>query len=347
MIFVRRSLFLVSLFLLMNSSFAQKGVSFTHHPDKQEIAIHINGQHFSNFLYHDALKKHVLYPLKTAGGTIITRGFPINTLPGERVDHQHHLGHWLNYGDVNGLDFWNNSSARSAEQRHKYGEIRHQEIVKMKGGKKRGTLATKSHWVGPDGEILLDESTQFIFHQQEAIQIIDRTTILTAQTEVRFDDNKEGMVAIRVARGLELPSDRPGWFADANGKAFPEKTVNEKRTYGDYLSSEGTTGGKVWGTRAEWMLLSGEVDGKAVAAVIIDHPENVGYPTYWHARGYGLFSANPLGQKVFSKGKEELMFKLKEGESVTFKYRILIGEGELEKELIEELGDDFTEAEDQ
>ena len=25
---------------------------------------------------------------------------------GERIDHPHHMGHWFNYGDVNGLDFW-------------------------------------------------------------------------------------------------------------------------------------------------------------------------------------------------------------------------------------------------
>ncbi|MNR51707.1 hypothetical protein D3C85_1714210 [compost metagenome] len=57
---------------------------------------------------------------------------------------------------------------------------------------------------------------------------------------------------------------------------------------------------------------------------IIDHPENPGYPTYWHARDYGLFAANPLGQEIFSKGKERLNLKLLPGASVTFKYRVLI-----------------------
>jgi hypothetical protein len=53
----------------------------------------------------------------------------------------------------------------------------------------------------------------------------------------------------------------------------------------------------------------------------------VGYPTYWHARGYGLFAANPLGQKEFSKGKEELNYKLPAGKSVTFRYKVLIHSG--------------------
>ena len=28
-------------------------------------------------------------------------------------------------------------------------------------------------------------------------------------------------------------------------------------------------------------------------------------PTHWHARGYGLFAANPLGDKEFDDGNKE------------------------------------------
>ena len=49
-----------------------------------------------------------------------------------------------------------------------------------------------------------------------------------------------------------------------------------------------------------------------------------GFPTYWHARGYGLFAANPLGMKVLSGGTQELNFALDPGGSVTLRYRILI-----------------------
>jgi len=41
-----------------------------------------------------------------------------------------------------------------------------------------------------------------------------------------------------------------------------------------------------------------------------------------------LFAANPLGQKIFSNGKETLDFKLAPGQSVTFRYRIIITSGE-------------------
>jgi len=111
---------------------------------------------------------------------------------------------------------------------------------------------------------------------------------------------------------------------------------------GKYYSSEGKIGTEVWGTRAKWVMLSGIVEGEKVSVAIFDHPDNVGYPTYWHARPYGLFAANPLGQKIFSKGKEELNFALNPGESVTFKYRVVIRSGETTPEQMEALYNQFV-----
>ena len=54
----------------------------------------------------------------------------------------------------------------------------------------------------------------------------------------------------------------------------------------------------------------------------MDHPGNIGYPAYWHARGYGLFGANNLGYQAMSNGKEVLNFKLPAGKSVTFRHHI-------------------------
>ena len=59
----------------------------------------------------------------------------------ERVDHPHHMGHWFNYGDVNGLDFWNNSDAIPEEKLENYGKIVHSEIVKI--NQEEGSLITK------------------------------------------------------------------------------------------------------------------------------------------------------------------------------------------------------------
>ena len=76
-------------------------------------------------------------------------------------------------------------------------------------------------------------------------------------------------------------------------------------------------------------MLSGKIGQEAITLAILDHPKNPGYPTYWHARGYGLFAANPLGQQVFSNGRESLNLTLEPGQSVSFRYRVLIISGEV------------------
>ncbi len=159
--------------------------------------------------------------------------------------------------------------------------------------------------------------------------MIARITTLTAHGQaVSFKDNKEGMLGIRVARELEHQSDKPEIFTDASGIATSVPTLNNEGVTGMYRSSAGIEGDDVWGTRGNWVNLSGEIQGEKVSLAIIDHPENPGYPTYWHARGYGLFAANTLGQKAMSEGKEELNFKLADGESVTFRYRIIVYPGD-------------------
>ncbi len=104
---------------------------------------------------------------------------------------------------------------------------------------------------------------------------------------------------------------------------------------GLYVSSEGKTGDAVWGTRARWVKLVGTIEGKPVTVAILDHPKNPGHPTHWHARGYGLFAANPLGQKDFTEGKSQMNFTLAAGQSATFIYRVLIYSAEAIPEQIE------------
>jgi hypothetical protein len=75
------------------------------------------------------------------------------------------------------------------------------------------------------------------------------------------------------------------------------------------------------------MHLVGSIADEKVSLIICDHPQNQSYPTYWHARGYGLFSANPLGAKDFTQGKENLNFSIPAGTSTTFRYRVIIHSG--------------------
>jgi Family of unknown function (DUF6807) len=234
------------------------------------------------------------------------------------------VGFWLTYGDVNGVDFWGNSRALPPEEQAKKGRILHREIREARGGKDRGTLAVACDWILPDGRRVLEETTSFAFGGDERSRTIDRRTVLTADEPVIFGDTKEGLLGLRVARSLEQPSDRPEVFTDVSGRPTTVPVLDNEGVTGLYHSSEGLVGDAVWGTRARWVALAGRLGTEDIVLLLLDHPGNPGYPTYWHARGYGLFAANPLGQKDFTQGKRELRFHLDKGASATFHYRLVV-----------------------
>jgi len=313
----------------------EQSVQLVQNDKERRVDVLVDGQPFTSYIYPTTLKKPVLYPLRTAKGTVVTRGYPMDPRPGERVDHPHHVGLWFNYGNVNGFDFWNNSDEVKQTKEHPYGTIYHRGITTVKSGKE-GELGVTTDWKDADGKQLLGETTQFIFRASPGLRVIDRITKLTALDQpVRFTDDKEGVIGMRVARSLEHPSSKPEVFTDASGKKTDVPKLDNTGVTGQYLSSEGIKGEAAWGTRGRWMILTGTVDGEAVTLAILDHPKNPGFPTYWHARGYGLFAANPLGQAALSNGKETLNFALKPNESTTFRYRILIISGTATADQIE------------
>jgi hypothetical protein len=71
-------------------------------------------------------------------------------------------------------------------------------------------------------------------------------------------------------------------------------------------------------------MLSGTIGSEPVTIAILDHPSNATYPTYWHARGYGLFSANVFGRKVFKDTEAELTLTLEPASALTLRHHVLI-----------------------
>ena len=291
----------------------------------RRVDVLVDGQPFTSYVWPESLTKPVLYPIRTEKGTLLTRGFPLDPRPGERTDHPHHVGLWFSYGDVNGVDFWNNSSALPKEKQAVMGRHRPVRIVSAKGGETEGRLQALVEWVMPDGSVALDEETTFVFRKTTGGRLIDCVAQLTARDKpVRFPDNKEGVLGLRLARALEQPSTEPATFTDSSGVATTVARLDNTGVTGLYHTSEGKEGDAAWGTRGRWCALSGKLGAEYVTIAILDHPNNPGAPTYWHARGYGLFAANPLGEKALSDGKETLDFALAPGGKATFRYRIAI-----------------------
>jgi len=286
---------------------------------QKKIDILYDGKLFTSYIYPSDLEKPVLYPIYTATGTVITRGFPRVPRPFERFDHLHQIGSWFNFGDVNGIDFWNNNAER--KNKEDYGSIRFKNIVKIEGAK----LIVESEWVDFFETALLKEETTFNFSGSGDWRIVERISKLTALLDtITFTDNKEGLIAIRMAREFEEPDNRPAAYLDANLNRNTKRVVNDEGKTGVFRNSEGLEKGDVWGKPTNWVTLSGEKDGEKISVAIVDHKNNHGFPANSHARGYGLFATNNMGNQAFDKSNNKFVLQLKSGESTTFKHLIVV-----------------------
>ncbi len=337
------ALWIIGVIIFSSSAAQNEMVKIVREKDKSTINIFIGQKLFTSFLYPDMLEKPVLYPIYSSNGKMITRGFPLHPLPGDPTDHPHHLGLWLNYENVNGLDFWNNSYAIPAEKKQLYGWIKTDRILKTSGGA-TGILSYHANWTNQKNDVLLEETTRFEFSGTPHKRIIDRITVLKANTNVVFTDAKDGMLGLRVAHELQIPSTKEQKFTDDKGNVTVVKVSADSTANGNYLTSEGKQGDDAWSTRAVWCKMYGKIGNDSISIAIIDHPANPNYPTFWHARGYGLFAANPLGEKIFTNGKTEKNLRLKKDESVRFYYRIVIEDGDktLSPEQLNKMANEFA-----
>jgi hypothetical protein len=341
-----KTIFLCALVICFNATtFGQQKqkVQVVKYKSGDKVNVLIGGKPFTTFFYPDTLEKPVLYPIRAANGTVVTRGYPLNPQPGDPTDHPHHIGLWFNFENVNGLDFWNNSFAIPKERKHLYGWIKTDRILETSSGDK-GVVTYHANWTNQNSDVLLEETTRYEFSGNDHQRIIDRFTVLKAKTEVKFTDAKDGLLGLRVAHALEIPAKVDKKFTDDKGIVTVVKSNADSIANGSYLTSEGKEGDSAWSTRAVWCKMYGKIGADSISIAIIDHPKNPNYPTFWHARGYGLFAANPLGEKIFTNNKSETNLTLKKGDSVSFRYRIVVDNGKktIDRNELEKLSKEFA-----
>lgn len=333
---------LVTVFFPVSSQ-AQR-VKLVNNEAARSVEVVVDGCHFTSYMYPDTglMKKSILFPVRSYTGALVTRGWPLEPRPNERVDHPHHVGVWMNYEDVNGIDFWNNSNVVDQKRKH-FGTIVHTGIKSIRDNKWRGTLEVTANWLDREGKIVLAEETKYVFRAKGTQRLVDRTTRLKAVNgRVEMKDVKDGFFAIRVAHELDHPSENPELRTDETGKTADKKVVYNEGVTGHYRNSNGIEGEEVWGKRGVWCNLTGTIGDEDISVAMIDHPSNPGYPSYWHARGYGLFAVNPLGVKSYDKTKEASELVLKPRESVTFRFRLVIDSKHLSDEEMNNLATAFA-----
>ena len=287
-------------------SFSEKRperVGLTKVEGKDAIDVTVDSVPFTTYYYSNDEKKPYLWPVLAEGGETLTRDWPMGEAD-ESKDHPHHKSLWTAYGDVNGADCWAEGGNSG---------FQHSKNVTFGSGDAYGWIHAENVWQDSEHKAVVDETREYRFYAGPAsTRLMDVTVTFTASYgEVKFGDTKEGgLVAIRMRDSLR-----------------------ERGGEGTVTTSAGIVGAsKAWGKPAAWCDYSGPIEGHGVRGLaIFDHPNNLRYPTSWHIRDYGLNGANCFGYSYFTDGKENGDFILKDGESITFNYRVYVHSGDVEE----------------
>jgi Family of unknown function (DUF6807) len=274
----------------------------------QHVDVQIGGRPFTTYYFDSSVAKPYLSPLRSAYGTIVTRGFPMTSdIAGEDHDEPHQRAMYFAHGDINGFDFWGEAafSKWSDHSVSTFGRTVFRTLNDVQGGAGENRLQATFDLVAPTGTIA-EEIQTYRFEGGEQSRIIDcEFAIRATHGPIVMGDTKEGTFAIRVVKALDSP---PGHMVNASG-ASGEKAI--------------------WGKRSNWVDYYGRVAGEDVGLAIFDHPDNLRAPTYWHARAYGLLAANPFGLKQFTGDRrQDGRYAIPAGGSLIFRYRVFIHQGD-------------------
>ncbi|MBE5760908.1 MAG: hypothetical protein E7334_02790 [Clostridiales bacterium] len=221
-------------------------------------------------------------------------------------EHPHHRSVWISHGSVNGVDNWNEPAD--------CGLILNQGILDIVNTPVYCQFTSKNLWTKHDGvEKLCDETTTIRFYNTPAsMRLVDVKITLTASYgDVVLGETKEaGPIAVRM--NDELVVGKTGRFETPFG-------VNED---------------EIWMNRAPWCDYTGKAEGHACGIAIFDNTQNDSYPTYWHSRNYGLMAPNN-----FFKGGART---IKEGESMTWNFRLAFHNGDTKTAKIADRFGDYA-----
>ena len=314
-----------------------RGLNIEVNDKDSELSISRGPVLLTIFHYADTFTKPFFFPVNSIEGSALTRGFPYDPRPLEPVDHPHQTGMWFSFGDINAYDFWNNSYAIPDEKKLDYGTIRLDSLEIISADSLSPSFRTWCLWIGGREDTLLEEVCRYEFKAEENTWSMTRNTELIAHKDIKFSDNKEGMFAIRVIRELQSDTGKKTRVLDSLLQPSGEDVTADQGKTGFYFSSAGREGADVWGTSNKWVSLRGIKEGDSLNIIIFDHPSNFGFPSFWHARDYGLFSVDNFGRKAFDPNMDAMELNLKNGESIQLKHKIIFRtDSFMNKEEIEE-----------
>ncbi|TXS50024.1 PmoA family protein [Streptomyces sp. t39] len=295
------------------------------HTHGERIAVSAAGVELLTYVYRPdpeafESRKPYVHPLRTLSGRTVT-GYRPN-------DHRWHKGLQMTASHLSGQNFWGGNSYVHGEGYlplpDRIGRMRHDRFEPLSPGGDRVTLDEHLTWVENGGREWARERRTLTVHSVDpgaGAWALDWTIALTNihDAPLRF--------------GSPTTAGRP-----SAGYTGLHWRGPRDFTGGDVLGPEGSGGAgeagaaALMGSPARWLAFTGvhdEVDARSTL-VFAHAPENAGaaHPSHWFVR------SEPVPTVAFSWAFFE-EFALPPGARFAYRYRIVVADGELDRDAVE------------
>ena len=308
---------------------------------KHGVTINVNGKLFAKYVIDQANKPY-FWPIIGPTGKEMTRAYPMELRDDESKqhrDHPHHRGLLFGHENVRlvnrddqaeifGGNTWHEKATFEKSDQKKLanlGSIQHRKFVEQKIDTTNNCaiIVQLCDHVDRNKNRFLSELRRLEFRATSDARSIDIEQVFTATDgDVIFDDNKDAGLAIRVPTWMAMKSKQGGAIVDSQNRPVSA----------------------AWGQPSKWCDYHGQVDGEHLGIAFLCHPTSHRFPSRWHVREYGLFTANPFGQRAFNSKAAAVPFELKMGKSMTLKHRLVFHKGDPVEAKVEQIWQDYAKA---
>ena len=286
------------------------------HTLNDSVELNYSGRPLFKYVYNSQApavetKKPYFHPLYSLAGNVVTNFRP--------HDHAWHHGISMTMANLSGQNFWGGASyikGKEYVQLDNNGRIQHTAWHELSSSGDKVAMKESLEWITFKGELWLAE--------ERTLQVNEINTD-KGYWSLDYGIRLKNVCKQELVFGSPTTEGRP--MAGYGGLFWRgPRSFNG----GKLLGAGGLEGQDIMGKRAEWVSYTGAHDGTLDKSTLlfIDQPGNLRYPTKWFVRN------DPFPVVSFAFSFDEL-YILRPGKEINNTYRILIANGDWDREKIE------------
>ena len=181
------------------------------------VVVKYDGKPFTEYVTLSE-NKPILWPVVGPTGKEMTRRYPMDKVDGEQHDHPHHRSFYFGHQNINGFEFWHDSSsfeglkakpdAFKAKLAH-LGVTKHREFKEVSATADKAVITVANDYIAfESGKKIMEDTRRFTFRADANSRSVDVEIDFHNSTSepVVFADMKDAGFSLRLPTSMALTS---------------------------------------------------------------------------------------------------------------------------------------------